>query len=464
MRAPVLTVVAALAACDAPRPVTTCGRGTLRDGATCIANPACGNGTRIENGVCVYDPPEAVRCGFGTHRAGSMCVADSPVFTSSTSTTAWSPNVRVSEVSVEFATDPAMAVDSQGTIAIAAIVFSHVGTIGFTSAVAVWISGDAGASFSRAFTPDVPPSALLRDPTVLFDAEERLRVGWIEITVDESGHASGHVMVASASDGARGFSAARVDPDGDPMMPARPWLSLGSDRAVSVSYASTQSDPLRTASWRALAGDGAGFDTLEAITPDGFVLAPLAFAASGIGFAISPMLGGWRRTSGGWSSVRASPPSPFVAAAPRVIWSAKAGFVVAFVGAPEFATSLYMLRSVDDGRGFEGPFSIAGDGGARSSAALPSMTVDEEGRVHLMWLDNRGGGWTPFTSVSEDGIHFRSEERIGDAPFFDDGDPHRSIGSTNAIVARGGRRYAAWADSRADRRSQIFFSSAPGAR
>src|SRR5437762_8999477 len=115
MRCSIVAVLGALAfGCGSSQVVTICGAGTLRDGTTCIPNPTCANGTRTENGMCVFEGPPAIHCGIGTHRFGSACVPDTAVFTSSTSTTTWGANLRVNEIAIDFATDPAMAVDSHG--------------------------------------------------------------------------------------------------------------------------------------------------------------------------------------------------------------------------------------------------------------------------------------------------------------------------------------------------------------
>src|SRR5947208_2215477 len=114
----------AASACGSSGDKLICGPGALRDGNRCVPRPLnCGQQTRIQDGRCAADPAPALRCGVGTHRAGSECLPDGPMDPSFTSTTAWSANVRVSEPALDFATETAMAVDSRGNIAIAAIIF-----------------------------------------------------------------------------------------------------------------------------------------------------------------------------------------------------------------------------------------------------------------------------------------------------------------------------------------------------
>src|SRR5205814_7905723 len=130
--------------------------------------PNCGQHARIEDGRCTADPLPALRCGAGAHRAGAECVPDLPGM-GSTATTSWSANVQVSESSLDFATETAMAVDSRGNITIAAIIFPHYDPSAFSASIGVWSSRDGGASFSRVFTADGSTQAYLGDPTVLYD-------------------------------------------------------------------------------------------------------------------------------------------------------------------------------------------------------------------------------------------------------------------------------------------------------
>ncbi|HVK88326.1 MAG TPA: hypothetical protein VM513_29605 [Kofleriaceae bacterium] len=66
----------AATACGGDSSTTTCGDGTTLENGVCVAPPAteCGAGTRLENGVCVADQPTT--CGPGTVLQGSECVVD----------------------------------------------------------------------------------------------------------------------------------------------------------------------------------------------------------------------------------------------------------------------------------------------------------------------------------------------------------------------------------------------------
>jgi hypothetical protein len=376
------------------------------------------------------------------------------------STTSWSANVQVSEAALDFATETAMSVDSRGNIAIAAIVFEHYDPTSFESSIGLWLSRDDGQSFSRAYTATGSQQKYLGDPTVLFDNEDRLIVGWVRYDMN----GGGDVMIVRSTDGVDFSDPELVDPSGQGTLRDRPWLSLAPDGSVTVSWVAA-ADFFSTVSKRAISRGGGPFDTVETVAPgsEGFVDAPIAFDLSGGAIAVMDDLTVWRLEGGAWTPVQALSSASAragVEAAPQVAWTPKAGYTVAFLGPPRFGISLYAIHSLD-GRSWSTPEPIAGGAVGGAAAALPWLTADDNGRLHLMWLDNRSGGWVPYAAVSDDGAHFRQEERIGDAAFTDNGDERRWLGDFNTIVARSGRRYAAWADSRGDVQSAIFFSSAP---
>jgi hypothetical protein len=440
-----------------------CGPNTLRDGDTCVPNPSCGPGTRIQGGLCVADAPPTLACGAGTHRAGTECVPDL-AGTSSTSTTSWSANVRVSEMDLDFAAETAMAVDSKGNIVIAAMIFPHYDPRTFDDGIGVWRSTDGGATFARIFTATHPAGKFVGDPTVVFDAEDRLIVGWV-LYADNS--SASDVMVVHSTDGATFGMPELVDPDRVGDFRDRPWLALAPDGSVSINWVAASASAPGTGARRAISRDGGAFQEVETVEPGDqgqLVNSPIAFAKDGTGMAIGDAFMTWRLTDGGWSSGQAiAPPmsSGEVSPTPIVAWSEAAGFDVIFLGLPRYDVSLYTTHTVDRGRSWTAPSALEGDEDAKSSAVLPWITADERGRIHVIWLDNRGGGWAPYTAFSDDGVHFHAVERIGDATFDENGDERRWIGDFLAIVARGGKRYATWSDSR-DGSSAIYFSSAPG--
>jgi hypothetical protein len=403
-----------------------------------------------------------VHCGIGTHRVGTDCVPG--VLSSSTSTTPWTPNVRVSETTLDFAAECAMAVDSAGRIVIAAILFDQFDPkTTSSSGIGVWRSEDGGASFRRAYTAKPDQGRFLGDPAVLFDARDVLYVGWVDYGMKGM---VGDVMIARSTDSSTFASAELIDPDGEGTFRDRPWLSVAPDGGVWVSWVYGSQGGYGAK--RAVSKQGKSFSGVETIFATSEILdSPIAFDAEGHAVVATAAggfggegLGAWRDLGSGWA------PEPLLMTAtaidplPQIRWSSKAGFVITFLAAPDFAISMYTMRSMDGGRTWIGPVPVDA-AGPQGSSALPWMTTDEGGRVHLMWLDDREGGWRPYTAVSDDGQHFRSAERVGDASFTEDGDERRWIGDFNTVIARGGRRYATWTDSR-DGKSAIYFSSAPG--
>jgi hypothetical protein len=88
------------------------------------------------------------------------------------------------------------------------------------------------------------------------------------------------------------------------------------------------------------------------------------------------------------------------------------------------------------------------------------VTTDEQKTVHVIWLDNRYGGWVPMTAHSSDGVTFSASERIGDSQFTQTSSFNPWIGDFISLVVRDGWRYAVWTDSR-EGIAQIYFSRAP---
>jgi hypothetical protein len=354
-----------------------------------------------------------------------------------------------------------MDVDSQGRIIIAAIIFEEYTPPAFSPGIGVWRSPDGGATFTRVYTATPPPMTFLGDPTVIFDDQDRLFAGWVQD--DQLGN--GDVMIVR-SDDTNNFSAPElIDPAGHGTFRDRPWLSRAPD-GVSVSWVVAEMGSFSYGSKRGIARGTGAFDAVETIEAMGDELldSPIAFGQQGEAIAATTGGGGltaWRNRGGGWTPERMVSLGNGIDSLAQIRWSKTAGFVTVFLAPPTYAISLYTMRSVDDGRTWMGPNPV--DVANKSSATLPWMTTDEAGLIHLMWLDNRDGGWRPYTAVSEDGEHFRAEERIGDESFIEDGDERRWIGDFNTIVARGGQRYATWTDTR-NGHSAIYFSTARGVK
>jgi hypothetical protein len=391
------------------------------------------------------------------------CMPKGALATSFTSSTPWSKNLAVSETMLDVASEPAMDVSSKGLIVIAAIVVPHYDSSSPTlgSAIGVWRSKDGGASFQRvALLKPADLATAAGDPTVLFDQQDLLTIAWAEWSPDAT---SGEVMAVHSKDGMTLSSPEHVDPSTMPVFRDRPWLALAPDGDVVLSWAVLTTSLFgSTGAKRAVSHAGGPFGSVETIEPSGdYVPSPLSFAP-GVTLAVAENGSGfraWRDLGAGWSAVGVVNALDAVQPLPQLRWSEAVGFNAVFLGAPRYAVQIYSVHSEDQGRSWIGPTPIDDGSPGGGSKAMPWSTIDEKGRLHLMWLDNKDGGWVPYTSMSEDGVHFHAAERIGDAAFQEDGSFLDWIGDFNALVVRGGRRYATWSDSRTGH-SGIYFSTA----
>lgn len=129
-------------------------------------------------------------------------------------------------------------------------------------------------------------------------------------------------------------------------------------------------------------------------------------------------------------------------------------------GAPD----IYMSTSTNGGRGFGDPVQISGDReegqGGRDWSGNPNMAIDKEtGTIHVVWEDARNGKLDLFYAYSRNGGQgFGPQKRI------DKGDEQGSGYSfTPQIAADGGRIYIVWHDDRnsaAGNRDVLFNYSA----
>jgi hypothetical protein len=457
-----LILCALLAGCDEDYfPRLECGPGTELEDDTCVPRaPDCGPGTRLEQGRCVVEPSAEVSCAVGTRREGLECVPD-PLGEAASATTSWSRNVRVSEPSYEIAAEPAMSVDSQGRIYIASIVLERYDPMEFRSSVALWRSTDGGTSFETLLVVDPPAGRYLGDVTLIHDRADRLYFAWIQYAVDEN---LGDVIVLRSNDGASFGEPELVDPEGQGNFRDRPWFAPAPGGKIALSWVSLIEFAGASANV-AFSVDGGSFGAPEVFgtTEPGLLNTPIAWNDQGVAvgaFGRSSGVTAWVRRDDAWAPARPVElgPQRLQEIQPVITWTPRAGFTIAFLGPPEHASALYTVHSLD-ARSWSVPSRIDSGFPTGASAALVWSTTDERGRVHLMWLDNRSGGWVPYTAYSLDGVHFVGLERIGDTPFVEDYDFRRWIGDFNAIVVKNGVRYATWTDTR-DGRSAIYFSRA----
>ncbi len=96
------------------------------------------------------------------------------------------------------------------------------------------------------------------------------------------------------------------------------------------------------------------------------------------------------------------------------------------------------------------------DGPARLDESHPELTVDAQGRVHVMWMDRRDdagcGAWGHqyWTHSQDGGASFRPAQRLSSAPthWFSRTTPFYFPGESNALVVSGGFVHAFWVDHR----------------
>jgi PKD repeat protein len=353
----------------------------------------------------------------------------------------------------------------------------------------VWVSQDAGATWSAVSIP-LPPNAVSgADPSVVFNNQGNAVFAHLAAP---SSSPSGPFFVSTAvsTDGGKTWLAAAVDgPTG--VADDRPFLAVGPSGYVLTwtksgsVQASSSSDGLI---WSPSVTVGTGkknVDAHAAVSPSGAVyLVWENDATSGKGlleFSLSTDTGKtWSTQKAIYTSNINTLAGYFIPAQPdRGIsmglsdavdmsqGTFRGRFYVAFDDAPTSHddTNIYVMYSDDGGKTFGGPVEVNDDGGTNSQF-FPALAVDPTtGAVGVSWYDARndigqGGGLDPdlvpnsdvqvFGAISITGGSTFSKNFLLSSPTFasnaHDAGPF-NLGDYTGSAFFGASYYAAWADN-----------------
>jgi hypothetical protein len=466
-------------ACSGQSSGLTCGPGTVQQGTNCVASGYCDPGTHLEGTTCVADVLDAgppIACGQGTVLQGTTCVlASGDGGLQST----WGPSVRVAAAGVRYSESPRIAVNSAGEIFLAGMEGPGGGVL---DEAALWVSRDHGQSFTLLQVQSAVQYSRIQSTSVAIDPQDRVAWSWI---ISPQATFSGRVYASFSDDGVSFSPATQVSVD-DPANPVCGDAWLSTDRAgifyLSWTYGSLNSTYRFGGRFAQTSGPGTMFGApidlvtvvyvtngYRTIIPAG----PLAFDPQGVAMAIvddltydqfgsttTAVIATVRRSGAGTKPLFSQEEGRYfsVSPDPKLVNDSRGGLTAAFVDGVSRQEQIYIAHS-GDGASWDVPAPLD-EGTVGGGAALPWLAVDEQDRIHAIWLDNRSGAWMPYTALSRDGQHFEASEQVGDQAFVEDGTPGRSIGDHLSLVVRGGQRYAAWTDTR-EGSSQIRFATSP---
>jgi hypothetical protein len=462
-------------------------------GNECVAAPAppavqCGPGTQLvagtDGGECLPVQPEAgVDSSAPPRMDGGVEAGADDASMDAGDLSPWSTNVRVNSASMPWASEPQIAIDSQGRLFVACMSADSRGL-----GVSLYRSTTGGGSFDLLVT-HFPTSAngFFGDTTVAVDPADHVYWAFVEYVQQDANTITSQVVASISSDGNTFPDPVPVRTQ-DPMYPFddRPWLSPGRDGTMYLSWTNGSSNVTATTATLgavyATSTNGGSFGAEQIIidpaTTYTYEESPLAFDQTGAACVAGIT---WNATMaiddvdlyhpGGsdahsWASREVSPVVterhfPFETF-PIVTSDTNGDLAIVFLNAFSRDITPYFTRSTDNGQTWSPRVKVSDFTGA-STAALPWITTDEKNRAHVLWLDDRTGAWVPYTAMSADGMTFGPPERIGDMPFTEDGTSLTSIGDFNDLVVRNGWRYAVWTDTRSGE-SQVYFSKAPEPR
>jgi len=136
-------------------------------------------------------------------------------------------------------------------------------------------------------------------------------------------------------------------------------------------------------------------------------------------------------------------------------------------GSPDGRWEIILATSVDGGATWKR--TTVNDDGPCASHMLPTATVDPQGRIHVMWIENRSGmGSVAYTVCQPNATKCSPNEIINDQPFAAYGfarHSSKSVGDGNALIYDAKRKmiHAVWTqpvDEGGNPVSRVFVSSA----
>jgi hypothetical protein len=460
MRTAALTALAAIAAqsCGSSSDLR-CGPGTTLDRGACVlAGDGCGSATMDTMGTCT-PPGMALICGPGTHEEAGICLRDRPS-DPAIGATPWSTNIRIGSPDVA-GSEPAIAVDSTGRVFVA---------IGTGGTVEVWASYDA-VEFDRVLSAPALDrngfsSGFAFAPSIAVDAADRIVVAWSQLAYSSAG--SG-LWSAASSDGVH-FESALLTSAGGRL----PTLTLASTPEGTIAAAWIDRAGIIEAVTSTSSGTFGRATLIFGIStatddPTPSIVGPVAFDRDHQPMALVDMR----------SPTMVSPSSiaRLVALSPSLsgepVFSATLGltdrqrfevrgaiasdangrFRILYGNAISGRLGVFESRS-EEGIHWTDPVRVF-DERTMPGANAPSLAVDEQGGLHVLFSDTRSGGWLTYAAYAPAMGDFGAPTRVSDARALETIWDQPSNLKT-AIAVRGGRRYAVWTDPRRG----VYFSTA----
>ncbi len=390
------------------------------------------------------------------------------------------------QVSVVSGAQPSLATNAaQGTI-----VTSWINLYGPTY-LAVSSSSDDGASFSHPAT--LPPnirvdtSVTQSDPVVAVDSKGTYYVAWLGQEANDALYA---VYVARSMDGGVTFGDVFIVAKSDDTLTdaqfARPWIAVGPDDSVYVSWAGAMREDQAPAVLVARSVDGAQTFTAPVVATPAMstqhARPQIAVSSDGSVYVASVELLGdtfgdvrnkvslQRLTAdlaldGGRVQLSGEGESPTLDW-PSLVVDGDHVYVAYTAGSVYGAWDIRVAASADRGATFH-PSVIANSDPSCATHFHPALAVDSSRRVHVVFYDNRYGDGNLFHAVSigdagSGSLAFGDNELVNDAPFpftTESAGPDW-LGAHPAIAIANGTIYVAWTDPRTNGTAQIFFSQA----
>jgi hypothetical protein len=378
----------------------------------------------------------------------------------------WTANVRVSGEG-EFGFEPAIAASADGHV--------YIPYCEVTSSprFILAVSKDGGQTFDYPVTDDVE-NGMACDVTAAADENGSVYVAWIRYYFGATELDHSDVMLVASHDHGETWSEPAIVNSGDvdpPILNDRPWLALGSDGGVHLTFAHIPMSEFlaggnNVAQWYTRSDDaGTSFSPLLQATPPSpdehyllgsfgvsvigdDVLVPYADIALA-GYALKEV-GLMRLTKGAAAFVqepvvvpsknRASKGFPSVGGTPTASCFAFAG--------PDDDSSglaLELRRSTDSARRFGAPDIIANK---QHGMVSSSVAANDDGECVVVWLDDRSGEEELYATLAHaDGTHLEPLQ-VNDAPLALERDQTNHGGDyLNAWMA-GRRAFTAWGDRR----------------
>jgi hypothetical protein len=363
--------------------------------------------------------------------------------------------------------------------------------------IGVATSDDDGATFNPPLvipTVETPfHNEIQTDPAVAIDSRGTIFITWLGFNYLGAVAGNFRVLLARSTDGGLTFSDLRqVSPPTEVPVENevdKPWIAVSPvDDSIYVVW--HRSDPnLRTSDIRLVRSTNGGDSWSAPITlsdntsrPELFRDFPRVFvAADGRPYVVWSELGGTRYGStanrvylqrlatdgtklGTNVRVSVAPNSPGYADA-TVAAQGDNVYVGFLSGTPRGDWDVHVAASLDGGRTFL-PSVKVNDDTSCATHYVHQIVVDPRGNVHAVWLDNRyhpeGNVFHAMSPPAAEGdpLSFGRNTFVNSLPF-----PFRTnrnltswVGDYLGLVAEGNQIYATWSDPHIDLTSHIFFA------